>query len=689
MRSPQIRDTFLDYFTARGHQRVPSSSLIPSEPTLLLTNAGMNQFQPYYLGTAQPEYSRATSVQKCVRTSDIENVGRTTRHATFFEMLGNFAFGDYFKTEAIDFAHDLFVNGYGLDPARLWVTVYLDDDEAALHWRSRGVPAERIQRLGMKDNYWSMGVPGPAGPSSELCYDRGPAFGPEGGPAVNDERYIELWNLVFMHTVRGETRGTGSVKEGYEIVGELPRRNIDTGLGMDRLAMILQGVDTVCQTDLLAPTLRTVEELAGRGFPGRDGSPRALSFQVVAEHARTVAFLVADGVLPGNEGRGYVLRRLMRRVVRHARLLGIEGPVLPAVTASVVGNLGEVWPELPAQAELISRVVSAEEESSTRTLRSGSRLLDAAIERVRGSSASVLPGETAFELHDTFGFPVELTVEAARDAGLSVDEDRFAELLTEQRRRAQAGDRARTAEALRRTDLYRDLSARHGRTDFVGYTDLTSEGTVVGLIAGGAVVPGAGEGQEMELVLDRSPFYAEAGGQVGDTGTVRTSGGAVLAVTGTRYGLDGLHVHTAKVISGEVRTGEAVEASVDGPRRAAIARSHSATQCCTRCSAVFWATTPASTARWWRRGGCASTSRTSPRSGPSCCTRWRNWSTSASWTIRRCGSGTRAGLRQRRRARSRCSARSTARPCGSWTSATSPASSAAAPISPMARSPGR
>jgi alanyl-tRNA synthetase len=593
MRSTQIRSTFLDFFAARGHRRVPSSPLIPADPTLLLTNAGMNQFKPYFLGEVTPEFSRATSLQKCARTSDIENVGRTNRHATFFEMLGNFSFGDYFKADAIAFAWELLTDGYGLEKDRLWITVYQDDDEAERLWRAIGVPSGRIQRLGREDNFWSMGVPGPCGPCSEVTYDRGPAFGREGGPAVDGERYVEIWNLVFMQHERGE----GDAKGDFPITGDLARRSIDTGLGLDRLAAILQGAENVCGTDLLLPTLATVQELAARDHPGdggggegghgeggrggeRAGGRRAedkVSFQVVTEHARSLAFLIADGVLPAKDGRGYVLRRLARRAVRHARLLGIEGPVLPAVTASVVANLGDAWPELATHAALIEQVVTAEEESFTRALGQGTRLLDAAITRSRAARSTTLPGETAFELHDTYGFPVELTVEAARDAGLTVDEDRFATLLAEQRRRARTGGRARTAEALRRLDAYREVSARHGRTEFVGYDRLTAEATVLGVIADGTPVPGAEQGTTVELVLDRSPFYAESGGQVGDTGTVRTPDGALLEIRDTRPGLEGLHVHTARVLDGELRVGDTVEARVDGARRAAVARSHSAT----------------------------------------------------------------------------------------------------------------
>ena len=571
MRSTQIRSTFLDYFTSRGHHQVPSSSLIPSDPTLLLANAGMNQFKPYFLGEVTPEYPRATSIQKCARTSDIDNVGRTNRHATFFEMLGNFSFGDYFKADAIAYAWELLTQGYNLEKDRLWITVYEDDDEAEQLWRKIGVPAERIQRLGMEDNYWSMGVPGPCGPCSEVNYDRGPAFGREGGPAVDGERYMEIWNLVFMQSQRGE----GDKKGDFPILGDLAQQSIDTGLGLDRLAAILQGVENVCTTDLLQPTLTTIQELAGRDYPGH--GEEKVSFQVVTEHARSIAFLIADGVLPAKDGRGYVLRRLMRRAIRHARLLGIDGPTLPAATASVIGNLGDVWPELTDQPALIEQVVTAEEESFSGTLTQGTRLLNAAITRTRDSRSTALPGETAFELADTFGFPLELTVEAAHDAGLTVDEDRFAVLLEEQRKRAKAGGKAKTTEALRRQDSYRELSVRLPRTDFLGYERLTAETTVLGLLSDGATTASAIEGSDVELVLDRSPFYAEAGGQIGDTGTLRTADGTLLRITDTRYGLEGFRIHSARVLEGEIRTGATGEATVDASRRKGLTRSHSAT----------------------------------------------------------------------------------------------------------------
>ena len=564
MRSTEIRRRFIEFFVERGHRHVPSSPLIPNDPTLLLANAGMNQFKPFFLGEVEPDYVRATSVQKCTRTSDIENVGDRS-HCTFFEMLGNFSFGDYFKEGAIAYAYELVTERFGLEPERLWVTVYLDDDEAIGFWRQVGIPAERIQRLGREDNFWSMGVAGPCGPCSEIHYDRGPGFGEGGGPASGSDRYLEIWNLVFMQNVQDEN---------FNIIGDLPKKNIDTGMGLERIATVLQGVDSMYETDLLAPILQQTQEVAG--VPAGKDEATDRSLRIVTEHARCSAFLIADGVLPSNEGRGYILRRLLRRAVRHLRKLRVEDAALPTVCGRVVDTLGEAWPELVAQRSLIDQVVASEEESFARTLRQGSALLEAAIDRARAGQGTTLPGDTAFQLHDTYGFPFELTLEAAEEAGLEVDRDRFAELMEEQRRRAKEARRELNAD-LRRIESYRDLIGRHGRTDFVGYEGTSAEGRVLGLLADGEEVEAAGAGRRVELILDRTPFYAEGGGQVGDRGTVRTAGGGLLEVVDTQHGLEEFVVHGARVTGGEVRVGEQVLAEVDAPRRAAVTRSHSAT----------------------------------------------------------------------------------------------------------------
>jgi alanyl-tRNA synthetase len=428
-------------------------------------------------------------------------------------MLGNFSFGDYFAAETAAWAYELLTRGYGLERERLWVTVYRDDDETERLWRALGVPSHRIQRLGMADNYWSMGMPGPCGPSSEIFYNRGAPFGRDGGPAVDSERFLEIWNLVFMRF----ERGTGD-DDDFEIVGDLPAKNIDTGLGVDRLAMLLRGVDSVQEIDLVAPTLSGLQEISGREYATARRDER-VSHRIVADHVRSAAFLIADGVLPGNEGRGYVLRRLLRRAVRHGRLLGVDQPFLIRLGDTVADSLGAAWPELIEHRALIEQVVGREEEAFHRTLCQGTRLLDTAIERSRPTGA--LPGATAFELHDTYGFPIDLTLEIAADAGLNVDRDSFARLMDEQRRRAKAA-RGGAPDGTAREDVYRELSGRFGPTPFLGYDDLASESTVVGLLLDGVATPVATEGQRVDVVLDRSPFYAQAGGQVGDTGVLRT-----------------------------------------------------------------------------------------------------------------------------------------------------------------------
>jgi alanyl-tRNA synthetase len=580
MRTQEIRHRFFDFFGSRDHLRVPSGSLIPGDPTLLLTNAGMVPFKPYYMGEQTPEHRRLMSLQKCVRTVDIENIGRTRRHATFFEMLGNFSFGDYFKAETVAWAWELMTEGYGLPADRLWVTVYREDDEAYELWRRIGVPAPRIQRLGRADNYWALPVPGPCGPDSEIFFDRGPEYGREGGPAVDSERYVELWNLVFMEFLRGESdsgesdsgESDSGDEDDFPIVGVLPQPSIDTGLGVDRLAMVLQGVDSVFDTDGFVPVLRALSAAAGRQYVGAPADQR-VSFRIVGDHVRAATFLVADGVLPGNEGRGYVLRRLLRRAVRHARLLGVDGPVLSGLSGTVVDSFGETWPDLVAQRALIAEVTAREEEAFGRTLRQGSRLLESAIGRTRERRDQVLPGSTAFELHDTFGFPVDLTVEIAEEAGLRVDRERFGLLMEEQRRRAKAarGELSpgpRQDPGPRNDEVYRELANRFGPTTFVGYEDLTIRSSVLAVL---------GDNDKVEVILDRSPLYAESGGQVGDTGEIVTDDGAVLRVVDTRYGVDGLTVHTVEVHSGQIEPGQEVTVRVDGERRAATARSHSAT----------------------------------------------------------------------------------------------------------------
>jgi len=571
----EIARRFTDHFLSSGHVSVPSASLILDDPTLLFVNAGMVQFKPYFLGEAPPPYPRATSIQKCVRTGDIDEVGRTTRHNTFFQMAGNFSFGDYFKSGAIEQAWrlvtaDQSAGGYGFDPDRIWVTVFHSDEEAIQLWKQiAGLPEQRIQRRGGKDNYWDMGVPGPGGPCSEIYVDRGPHYGREGGPVVDEDRYLEIWNLVFMQDERGEL----SPKQGHPPVGALPAKNIDTGMGVERVAYLLQGVANVYETDLVRPVISRAEQLSGRRY-GADPADD-VRFRVIADHARSGVMIIGDGVTPGNEGRGYVLRRLLRRIVRSARLLGVHEPVLGSFAEVVRDAMAPGYPELATDYERICALVRAEEEAFLQTLSTGSRIFDTAVAAVRQAGGAQLAGDKAFQLHDTYGFPIDLTLEMAAEAGLTVDEAGFRALMAEQRARAKADAAARKT-GHGDGSAYRAVLDAAGGTEFLGYTDLDSQSRVVGLVVAGAGVPAAGEGTAVEVVLDRTPFYAEGGGQQPDTGWIRGDGFTV-EVTDVQSPVTGLVVHRGTVTAGEIRLAAPVEAVVDVSRRAAISRSHSAT----------------------------------------------------------------------------------------------------------------
>ncbi|MFF3318358.1 alanine--tRNA ligase [Streptomyces sp. NPDC003035] len=576
MESAEIRRRWLSFFEERGHTVVPSASLIADDPTLLLVPAGMVPFKPYFLGEVKPPFARASSVQKCVRTPDIEEVGKTTRHGTFFQMCGNFSFGDYFKEGAIKLAWELLTTsvehgGYGLEPEKLWITVYQDDDEAEQIWRDVvGVPAERIQRLGKKDNFWSMGVPGPCGPCSEINYDRGPEFGVEGGPAVNDERYVEIWNLVFMQYERGE----GTSKEDFEILGDLPSKNIDTGLGLERLAMILQGVQNMYETDTLKVVIDKATELTGVQYGKTHDTD--VSLRVVADHMRTSVMLIGDGVSPGNEGRGYVLRRIMRRAIRNMRLLGATDVVVGQLVDTVIDTMGEQYPELVTDRKRIETVALAEEARFLKTLNAGSNVLDGAVTETKAAGSTVLPGDKAFLLHDTWGFPIDLTLEIAAEQGLSVDEAGFRRLMQEQRDKAKADAKAKkTGHA--DVAAYREIADSNGATEFTGYTNTEGETTVVGLLVNGVPSPAASEGDEVEVVLDRTPFYAEGGGQLADQGRIKLHSGAVIDVRDVQQPVPGVSVHKGSVQVGEVTVGSTAYAAIDVRRRRSIARAHSAT----------------------------------------------------------------------------------------------------------------
>ena len=574
MQTHEIRRRFLDHFVRAGHTEVPSASLVLDDPNLLFVNAGMVPFKPYFLGQETPPYATATSIQKCVRTLDIEEVGITTRHNTFFQMAGNFSFGDYFKEGAIRHAWSLLTSslddgGFGIDPALLWVTVYLDDDEAYGIWRDViGVPEERIQRRGMADNYWSMGVPGPCGPCSEIFYDRGPAYGVDGGPEADEDRYIEIWNLVFMQNERGD----GSGKDSFEILGPLPKQNIDTGMGVERVAFLLQGVENVYETDLLRPVIDTAERLSGAKY-GAD-SASDVRFRVIADHARTAYMLISDGVTPGNEGRGYILRRLLRRIVRSVRLLGASGETMAEFMATVRDAIGPSFPETVSGYERIERIAVAEEAAFLKTLESGTQLFERAAESARRSGAAVLSGQQAFALHDTHGFPIDLTLEMASEAGLQVDEEGFRSLMSEQRARAKADSQAKK-HAHADLSVYRDFLDA-GETVFTGFTDLTDESRLLGIVSGGRAVAVAREGDEVEFVLDRTPFYAESGGQLGDRGMISTAGFQMRVDDVQKIGKK-LWIHKGVLTGGEVEAGQIVTAAVDPEWRKGATQGHSAT----------------------------------------------------------------------------------------------------------------
>ena len=581
MESAEIRARWLRFFEKDNrqgltHTVVPSASLIADDPNLLLVNAGMVPFKPYFLGEITPPFKRATSVQKCVRTLDIDEVGKTTRHASFFQMCGNFSFGDYFKEGAITLAWELLTRpisdgGYGFEEERLWVTVFLDDDEAADIWHKKiGVPKERIQRMGMGDNFWSMGVPGPCGPCSEIYYDRGPAYGKDGGPIADENRYMEVWNLVFMQN----ERGVGSGKNDFPILGELPAKSIDTGLGLERMAALLQGVENIYEIDTTMQILKKASELTGVAYGASVKSD--ISLRVIADHARTSVMLIGDGVTPGNEGRGYVLRRMMRRTIRNMRLLGSMDPIMSELTVSAIEAMGPQYPELISDKKRILSVSVSEEESFLQTLKSGTNIFEVASASLKKSKSTTLPGADAFKLHDTYGFPFDLTLEMAREEGLEVDEDGFRRLMKEQKDRAKADSRAKKSG---HTDVseYRAIADASGNSEFCGYTSVTSESTVTGILLDGLSSKSATAGDDVEIILNRTPFYAEGGGQLADGGTITLSSGAVIEIDDVQTPVPGIFVHRGRVLNGSVEIGENALAAIDVERRDAISRAHTAT----------------------------------------------------------------------------------------------------------------
>jgi len=579
--SAEIRSRWLSFFESGNslgltHTVVPSASLIADDPNLLLVNAGMVPFKPYFLGEVTPPYSRATSVQKCVRTLDIDEVGKTTRHASFFQMCGNFSFGDYFKEGAISLAWELLTKptnegGYGFAEDRLWVTVYLDDDEAADIWHKKvGVPKERIQRRGMADNFWSMGVPGPCGPCSEIYFDRGPQYGREGGPIADEDRYLEVWNLVFMQNIRG----AGPGKEDYPILGELPAKNIDTGLGLERTAALLQGVENIYEIDTTRHILDRASSISGVKYGKATTSD--VSLRVIADHARTATMLIGDGVTPGNEGRGYVLRRMMRRTTRNMRLLGSPDHNMVELISASIEAMGPQYPELISDRERIVKVAEAEESAFLQTLKSGTLIFDQASAQLKSSGKKELSGDDAFKLHDTYGFPFDLTLEMASEQGLKVDADGFARLMKQQRERAKADAKAKKSG---HTDLseYRKIAELGKKLEFIGYTHVESESKIAGLLLDGKVSNEAHQGDDVEVVLERTPFYAEGGGQLADGGFIRNTDGSVIEIDDVQSPIPGLIVHRGRVVSGTWKSGLSVHASIDVERRRGISRAHTAT----------------------------------------------------------------------------------------------------------------
>jgi alanyl-tRNA synthetase len=585
MESAEIARRFLAYFEQQGHAIVPSASLVADDPTVLFVIAGMQPFKPYLLGQRTPPYRRVADVQKCVRTLDIEEVGKTTRHATFFQMLGNWSFGDYFKEGAITYAWELLTRseadgGFGFPESKLWATILYGDEEAHAIWRDQiGLPESRIQSRGLADNYWHMGVPGPGGPCSEIYYDRGPEYGRDGGPEADEDRFLEVWNLVFMQDQLSKVRA----KDDFDIEGPLPSKNVDTGMGLERMASILQGVDNLYEIDTTWKILDRAAELTEQSY-GRD--QRAdVALRVIADHVRSAVMLIEDGVLPTNEGRGYVLRRIVRRSIRNLRLLsgsqrggGASGTgerFMHELTSVAIEAMAPLYPELTRDAANIQTVLDAEEVAFGSTLRTGTAIFDAAVEENRRKNSTTLTGAQAFQLHDTYGFPIDVTLEMAAEQGLSVDEEGFRRLMAEQRDRAKR-DAAEKKTGNADISAFAELLERSGAVTFTGYDQISGEATVLGLLVGGIPVPSAGAGTELDVVLDRTPFYAEGGGQLADSGTITVDGGQV-EVYDVQTPLAGLIVHRGKVTSGEIVTGAPAHAEIEIERRRALSRSHTAT----------------------------------------------------------------------------------------------------------------
>ncbi len=584
MQTSEVHRRWLDFFARKGHEIVPSTSLVSSDPSILFTIAGMVPFIPYIIGTEQAPWPTAASVQKCIRTNDIENVGKTTRHGTFFQMAGNFSFGDYFKDGAIRYAWELLTTpqdegGYGLDRNRIWVTIWEEDDEARTSLVDGiGFPEERIVLLPREEIFWDTGQPGPAGPCAEFHYDRGPEFGPDApsgrvrewpGDERSEDRYIEIWNLVFDQFLRGE--GTG---KDYPLIRELDQKSIDTGLGVERLAYILQGKNNMYEIDQVFPLIEKAQQLTGLTYGEDEDSD--VRMRVVADHVRSAMMLAADGVRPGNEGRGYVMRRLIRRAVRSMRLLGYEDRAMPELLPVARDAMCAMYPELVTDYDRISDILFTEENTFRRTLDHGTQIFEQVASGLKQQGSSVLPGDDAFTLHDTYGFPIDLTLEMAQEAGLKVDESGFRSAMQEQRERGRADIRAKKS-GHTDTEVFRSILSSQGRTEFLGYTDDTAAVTVGSVLQDGALVDSAAAPAAVELVLDRTPFYAEAGGQLADQGTITLAGGGIVEVDDVQAPVKGLSVHRGRLVEGEIHAGESGVAAIDVDRRGAIARAHTAT----------------------------------------------------------------------------------------------------------------
>ena len=576
MRTSEIAKRYLDYFSKHDHLVMPSASLISPNPTTLFTIAGMVPFIPYLLGEQTPPHKRMASNQKCVRTLDIDEVGKTTRHGTFFQMLGNFSFGDYFKEEAIHYAWELLTTpqpegGYGFDPEKLWVTTYTDDEEARSIWKNEGFDPEHMQIFGMEDNFWTTGGPGPGGPCSEIYVDRGPEYGKDGGPAADETRFIEIWDLVFENYEVDNVKS----KTDLHIVGELNQKNIDTGAGLERLAYLMQGKQNIYETDEVYPVIEAAEQLSGRKY-GEDAAAD-VKFRVVADHVRSALMIMSDGVRPSNVGRGYVLRRLLRRTIQAMRVLGVTEPVVPHLLPVSKDAMVASYPELEKTFHDVSESAYGEEDAFRRTLDNGIEILDVAVNKAKKTSDPVVSGDDAFTLHDTYGFPIELTLEMAADQGVKVDEAKFRELMSEQKSRA----RADALKKRHNVDLsvYDDFKKTLVQPiDFLGYTDMSVRGRVLGIMQEGkGSVPAVSAPANVEVILDRTPFYAEAGGQLADQGEILSDDGAVLEVDDVQKPIKDLIVHQCRLTEGTLAVGTEVSASIDLARRGAIARSHTAT----------------------------------------------------------------------------------------------------------------